>query len=115
MDRSEFIIATAIILFAVFLLGWAVNGLLHRFSRVAPSDMDEVERLSQRLHTAEQERDRAVMDLEVREADLTEKLSTTSAELRAAMDGLRESRTEIEELRDYIERKLARRQDRGTT
>ncbi|MDN3712390.1 hypothetical protein QWZ10_12650 [Paracoccus cavernae] len=109
MNRTEFIIATAIILFAVFLLGWLVNALLSRFSRVAPSEMDEVEKLSQKLHDAEQARDRAILDLENREADLTARLSHTSSELRSAMDGLRESRAEIEELRDYIERKLARR------
>lgn len=109
MNRTEFIIATAIILFAVFLLGWLVSALLGRFSRVAPSEMDEVERLSQKLHDAEHARDRAILDLENREADLTARLSHTSSELRSAMDGLRESRAEIEELRDYIERKLARR------
>ncbi len=109
MNRTEFIIATAIILFAVFLLGWLVNALLSRFSRVAPSEMDEAEKLSQKLHDAEQARDRAILDLENREADLTARLSHTSSELRSAMDGLRESRAEIEELRDYIERKLARR------
>ncbi len=108
MDRTQFIIATAIILFAVFLLGWCVSALLGRFSRVSSSEMDEVERLSQQLHDAEQARDRAISELETREAELTEQLSFTSSELRAAMDGLRESRSEIEELREYIERKLAR-------
>ena len=114
MDRNQFIIAIAIILFAVFLLGWMVSSLIGRFSRVPPSAMDEVERLSQRLHDAELARDRAVSELEIRESELTGKLSHTAAELRAAMDGLRESRTEIEELRDYIERKLARNRSGGS-
>ncbi|WP_312528616.1 hypothetical protein [Paracoccus sp. (in: a-proteobacteria)] len=108
MDRTQFIFATAIILFGVFLLGWCVSALLSRFSRVSSTEMDEVERLSQKLHETEQERDKAVAELETREAELTERLSFTASELRAAMDGLHDSRTEIEELRDYIERKLSR-------
>lgn len=113
MNRTEFIIATAIILFAVFLLGWLVSTLLGRFGHVPASEMDEVERLSQKLHDAEQARDKAVMDLESREADLTERLSHTSSELRSALDGLRDARAEIEELREYIERKLARNRQAG--
>ncbi|AGT07543.1 hypothetical protein [Paracoccus aminophilus] len=113
MDRTKFIIATAIILFAVFILGWLVSSLLARFSRVPVSEMDEVERLSQRLHDVESQRDRAVTELEMREAELTERLSHTSSELRSALDGLRDSRNEIEELRDYIERKLAKNRQSG--
>ena len=46
----------------------------------------------------------ALVYLERREAELTNKLNQTEAELRAAMDGLRDARTESEELRSYIER-----------
>ena len=38
---------------------------------------------------------------------MTNQLSQTEAELRAAMDGLREARQETEELRAYIERQNA--------
>jgi prophage endopeptidase len=38
---------------------------------------------------------------------MTNQLSQTEAELRAAMDGLREARREAEELRSYIERQHA--------
>lgn len=109
MNRTEFIIATAIILFSAFLLGWFAKWLVSRFSRVTPQSMDEMERMAQRLHHAEEERDRAVMDLERREADLTERLATNSNELRSTLDRLREAQTEIEELRDYIDRKLAKK------
>ena len=42
-------------------------------------------------------------------AALTTRLAGTQAELRDAMDGLRDSRNEVEDLRDYIEQALARR------
>lgn len=108
MNRNEFIIATAVILFAAFLLGWIVSALINRFSRVAPQSMDELDRMAQKLHHAEEARDRAILSLETREQELTERLSRTATELRSALDNLRESRTEIEELRDYIDRRLNR-------
>ncbi|QRZ13514.1 hypothetical protein JWJ88_02285 [Paracoccus methylovorus] len=109
MNRTEFIIATAIILFAAFMLGWFASWLIHRLSRVSRADMGELESMAQQLHEAEEARDRAVDELESREADLVAGLSTAEAELRAAQGQLRESQAEIEELRDYIDRKLGRR------
>lgn len=109
MNRTEFIVATAIILFAAFLLGWFASWLIHRLSRVTRAEMDELESLAQQLHDAEEARDRAISELEEREADLVARLSTAEAELRAVQGELRESLTEIEELRAYIDRKLARR------
>ncbi len=108
MNRTEFIIATAIILFAAFLLGWFASWLIHRLSRVTRAEIGELESMAQQLHDAEEGRDRAVTELEEREAELVAKLSTTEAELRAVSGELVESRTEIEELRAYIERKLKR-------
>ena len=109
MNRTEFIVATAIILFAAFMLGWFASWLIHRLSRVTRAEMGELENMAQQLHDAEEARDLAVSELEEREADLVTKLSTAEAELRAARDELRESQAEIEELRDYIDRKLGRR------
>jgi prophage endopeptidase len=103
MNRTEFIIATAIILLAAFALGWFAYWVLHRFTRVQ-GDMGEVENLAQQLHEAEETRDQALYYMESREAELTSQLAQTEAELRAAMDGLREARQEAEEMRAYIER-----------
>ena len=108
MNRTEFIVATAIILFAAFMLGWFASWLIHRLSRVTRAEMGELENMAQQLHDAEEARDLAVSELEEREADLVTKLSTAEAELRAARDELRESQAEIEELRAYIDRKLGR-------
>lgn len=104
MSRTEFIIATAIVLFISFCLGWFANWLVHRFTRVASGDVAELDRMSQELHEAEETRDQAITYLQQREAELTNQLSQTEAELRAAMDGLRDARHETEELRAWIDR-----------
>jgi uncharacterized protein YlxW (UPF0749 family) len=104
MDRTEFILATAIILFVAFMLGWFAYWLLHKLTRVNVADVGEFDRMAQALHTAEEQRDQAVTYLQQREAELTNRLTQTEAELQAAMDGLRDARTEAEELRSYIER-----------
>lgn len=104
MNRSEFILATALILFVAFCLGWFASWLVNRFTRVTQADIGELERMAQSLHEAEETRDQAITYLQQREAEMTNQLSQTEAELRAAMDGLREARGEAEELRSYIER-----------
>lgn len=108
MNRTEFIIATAIILFVAFLLGWFTSWLLHKLSKSTQSEMGELERMAQELHDAEETREQAIAYVHQREAELTNQLNQTEAELRAAMDGLREARQEAEELRIYIERQSQR-------
>ncbi|MFN3936534.1 MAG: hypothetical protein ACK4KW_03050 [Gemmobacter sp.] len=103
MNRTELVIATAIVLIVAFGLGWFANWLVHRFSRASGADMGEVERLAQALHEAEEARDDAIVWFQDREAELTNRLHQTEAELRAAMEGLREARAETEELRGRLE------------
>jgi cell division protein FtsB len=103
MNRTEFIILTAIILFAVFTLGWFANWLVHRFTRVRQSDVADLDKMSKELHEAEETRDQAITYLQQREAELSNQLTQTEAELRAAMDGLRAAREEMEELRIRLE------------
>ena len=104
MNRTEFVIATAIILLLAFAMGWFTHWLLHRFARVAGSDLAEMDKLAQSLHEAEELRDQAVIYLEQREGELMSQIAQTEAEVRAARDGLRDARTEAEERRAYIER-----------
>ena len=104
MNRTEFTIAIAIILLLAFSLGWFTYWLLHHFTRVAGGDMAEMDRLAQSLHEAEETRDQAILYLEQREAELLNQIAQTDAELRAAMEGLRDARHEAEEMRSYIER-----------
>ena len=98
-SRTEFVLAFAAILFVAFCLGWFAHWLVHRFARVAPEDVAELDRMSQELHEAEETRDQAITYLQQREAELTNQLAQTEAELRAAMDGLRDARHEAEEIR----------------
>lgn len=104
MNRTEFIIATAIILFVAFILGWFAHWLISRFMRVAQSEMGELDKMAQQLHEAEEQRDQAISYFQQREAEMTNQQSQTEAELKAAMDGLRNVRQEAEELKAYIER-----------
>lgn len=104
MNRTEFIIVTAIILFAAFALGWFAHWVIHRFAKVSGNEMGEIDRMAQQLHEAEETRDQAITYLQSREAEMANQLQQTEAELRAAMDGLRDARQEAEELRGYIER-----------
>lgn len=104
MNRSEFIIATAIVLFVAFLVGWFAHWLVHRFSRVNQGDFGELDKMAKELHEAEEERDQVVASYDAKEAEITNQLNQTQAELDAAMDALRIARGEAEELREYIER-----------
>ncbi|MGB1387283.1 MAG: hypothetical protein ACPG61_00185 [Paracoccaceae bacterium] len=104
MNRTEFIIWTAAVLFVAFALGWFANWLVHRFTRVSAGDIGELDRMSQELHEAEETRDQAITYLQQREAELTNQLTQAEAELTAAMEGLRDARQEAEELRSYVER-----------
>ena len=104
MNRTEFIITTAVILFVAFCVGWFANWLVHRFTRVSQSDIGELEKMSQSLHDAEELRDQAITYLQTRETEMASQLLQTEAELRAAMEGLRDARTEAEELRTYAEK-----------
>lgn len=104
MNRTEFIIATAIVLFVAFCVGWFANWVVHRFIRVKPSEVGELERLAQELHEAEETRDQAITYLQQREAELTNQISQTEAELAATMEGLREARYEAEQLRSHLDK-----------
>ena len=99
MNRFEFIAATAVILFVAFALGWFANWLVTRATRVTKAEIGELDRMAQALHEAEEMRDQAITYLQQREAELTNQLSQTEAELRAAMEGLRDARREAEGLR----------------
>ncbi|HQY44093.1 MAG TPA: hypothetical protein PK450_07935 [Paracoccaceae bacterium] len=104
MNRTEFIVAMTIVLFLAFGLGWFASWLVHRFTRVTQAEISDLDQMARNLHDAEEARDEALTYFEQRERDLTNQLSQTEAELRAAMDGLRDARAETEELRAYIER-----------
>jgi len=104
MDRTEIVLATAVILFVAFALGWVAHWVVSRVSKVSQDDMSDLENMAHQLHEAEEIRDKAVEYIENRERDLNNRLTQREAELAAAMDGLREARAEAAELRAYVER-----------
>ncbi len=109
MNRTEFVIAIAFILFVAFALGWFANWLVHRLTRVSQADLGELDNMARMMQEAEDTRDQAIAYIQEREAEMANQLHQTEAELRATMDGLREARGENEQLRDYIERQNAAR------
>ncbi len=103
MNRTEFVVVTVIVLSAAFALGWFVNWLIHRFTRVTRADLGELERMAQALHEAEETRDQAIAYIHHRDDEVAREKAELKAELRAAMDGLRDARQEAEYLRRHAE------------
>ena len=95
MNREEFIISAAIVLFFAFLLGWLSRWLLQRLNMVSEKDLNELNKISAALHEAEQDNEQS----RNRQLELNKNISQLEAELAAAMDGLRSARLEMEDLR----------------
>ena len=95
MNREEFVISAAIVLFFAFLLGWLSRWLLQRLNMVSEKDLNELNKISAALHEAEQNNEQS----RNRQLELNKNISQLEAELAAAMDGLRSARLEMEDLR----------------
>jgi len=104
MDRSELVIATAILLFGAFLLGFLTHWVVNRLSHVSQADLSELEAMAEALHAAEEARDAALAERIATETRLGAQLAQAEAELRAAMAGLRDARHEAEALRAELGR-----------
>ena len=98
MNREEFIISAAIVLFLTFLLGWLSRWLLQRLNMVSEKDLKDLNKISTALLEAEEANEKA----KSRELELNKKISQLEAELKAAMDGLRAARLETEELKSSL-------------
>ncbi|SDE64210.1 hypothetical protein SAMN05421538_1099 [Paracoccus isoporae] len=106
MTRDDFILATALVLFAAFVLGWLSCWLIGRLTRPGRADLAALPRLTQELHEAERSRDAAIDEAKQREATLHERLAFSGTELANARTALSEAAQEIEELRAYIDQHL---------
>ena len=98
MNREEFIISAAIVLFLTFLLGWLSRWLLQRLNMVSEKDLKDLNKISAALLEAEVGNEKA----RGRELELNKKISQLEAELEAAMDGLRAARLETEDLKSSV-------------
>lgn len=103
MNRTEFVVVTVIVLTAAFALGWFVNWLVNRFTRVTQADLGELEQMAQALHDAEETRDQAITYIQQRDDEVARDIAQLQAELRAAMDGLRDARQRNEILQSQLE------------
>lgn len=103
MNRMQFVLVTALVLFVAFALGWFTNWLIHRFTRVRQQDLGELDRMAQALHEAEELRDQAINYVETRERDLTARIKQLEAEVAGAMDGIREARAEADYYRNQLQ------------
>ena len=101
MNREEFIISAAIVLFLTFLLGWLSRWLLQRLNMVSEKDLNDLNKISAALLEAEEGNEKA----RNRELELDKKISQLEAELEAAMDGLRAARLETDELKTSLKAK----------
>tara|TARA_B100000676_G_C17605374_1_gene594075 strand:+ start:164 stop:472 length:309 start_codon:yes stop_codon:yes gene_type:complete len=101
MNREEFIVSAAIVLFLTFLLGWLSRWLIQRLNMVSERDLRDLNKISTALLEAEEDNEKA----KNREKDLNKKISQLEAELEAAMDGLRAARLETEELKSSFTEK----------
>ncbi len=98
MNREEFIVSAAIVLFLTFLLGWLSRWLIQRLNMVSEKDLKDLNKISTALLDAEQDNEKA----KNREIDLNKKILQLEAELEAAMDGLRAARLETEDLKSSL-------------
>ena len=98
MNREEFIISAAIVLFLTFSLGWLSRWILQRLNMVSVKDLKDLNKISTALLEAEEDNEKA----KNRELELNKKISQLEAELGAAMDGLRAARLETEELKSSL-------------
>ena len=98
MNREEFIVSAAIVLFLTFLLGWLSRWLIQRVNMVSEKDLKDLNKISTALLEVEQDNKKA----KNREIDLNKKILQLEAELEAAMDGLRAARLETEELKSSL-------------
>lgn len=105
MDRTELIIAMALLLFAAFLLGFIAHWAVTRLSRVSKAEIDDLDSMAEALHVAEEARDAANAERTAAESHYSQRLAHAEAELRVAMEALRDSRREAQELKAYLSRR----------
>lgn len=103
MDRTDLIGAIATMLITAFVVGWLIGLIVQRITQPRRDNMNELDRMAQQLHDAEERRAASAARLEKREAELSRKILGLEAELKSTDDALRDSRSEVQELHEFIE------------
>ena len=103
MNRTELVIVISVAFFLTFLAGWVLRWAYGRLNSVNSVNVTEIDDLANRLHEAEEARDQAMTYIQQREWELTNQLTQTEAELKAAMEGLGAARREVGELQARLD------------
>ena len=96
MERIELTVLIAGALFAAFLLGWALRGIVRRLNVGGRSGLKNAVDLAERLHRAEESEAR-LRDVE---RELTAELGEVRRELAECLRRLDSARTEVDEIRE---------------
>jgi len=100
MNQFDLIIFTSIVLFVTFCLGWLAHLLIAKLGHKSDRNQTGEHAMAEAFHKSETEHANIVDKLKERDAELTNKLAQSQAELSATMDGLHNARIEIENLRE---------------
>ena len=100
MSQIDLIIFTSIVLLITFSLGWLAHLLVEKLYYKSERKQTNDQVIAEAFLNAESEHALIVDKLKKSDAELTNKLAQTQAELKATMDGLHIARVEIESLRE---------------
>ncbi|MEM9429261.1 MAG: hypothetical protein AAGA32_07160 [Pseudomonadota bacterium] len=103
MDRTELTLVVGVALFAAVLLGWVLRWIYGLLNPPPPPPPVPDSDWAEYAKSCEQERDAAQARLAEVERDLQSKIVQANAELEATMDGLRDARREVNELRSKLD------------
>lgn len=98
MDRTEFIVATSILLFGAYCIGFLSHWVVSRLSHVSKDELSELDRMAEALHETEEARDALL----ARQKTADARIAHAEADLQAAKARLSEAQHEADELRAFI-------------
>lgn len=102
MDRNELIFAITLLLFGAFLMGFLCHWAATRLSRVSKGDASDLSAMADALHQSEEAREMTLATAAAEEARYRARISQAEAELQSAMEGLRDARREVDELKAHL-------------
>jgi prophage endopeptidase len=109
MSQIDLIIFTSIVLLITFSLGWLAHVLIEKLYYKSERKQTNDQVTAEAFLNAESEHALIVDKLKKSDAELTNKLAQTQAELKATMDGLHIARVEIESLRENSQKTRKRK------
>jgi len=112
MSQIDLIIFTSIVLLITFSLGWLAHVLVEKLFYKSERKQTNDQVIAEAFLNAESEHALIVDKLKKSDAELTNKLAQTQAELKATMDGLHIARVEIESLRENSQKKLEKEKNK---